>query len=936
MRFMKNSIRHALYKILVVVSCIALVGNLFAINGLAWTNPTLSPPQGDAGGLVNVSSSSQTKLGSLTVSGVLGIGTSSPNASAATDISSTAKGLLVPRMTQTQRDAIVSPQSGLFIYNTTAHQFNIYANSAWGAVAGSGDTNWTQTGADIYDTATSSLVGIGDSNPQTTLSVNGVISAPSGVTVRMQASGAVAGNSGNGSIYFLDSSGVTHARYDTVTTVPRIASLSASLGSGADGAATFAANTNLNTTNTIVGRTCADGGDAVNYSITALTTNTATLSVAPSAGCIAANDEILLINLQGISGYASNVGNYELLKVQSVASNVVTFTTNKTKSYGNNAGDDTNIGTTAGTNQRVMLQRVPQYTNVTINSGVTVTVNGYSYTAGRGGVLVFLATGTVAVSGNVSVAGIGYAGGVGGTDNNTRTCAIQTPATAGQSIFYIADSSGQGGSCNTGSNGTAGNFSGGGGGALTYNGGGIGGVGTSNIGAGGGGGGGNGGGWTGWPQGVTGGGGGGGGYASGGQGGQFGGYGTYAASGTTSASGAGGNSTSYTCCSGNINEGVAGPGGGGAGNYGIADLSKLNMGSGGGGGGVGSPGSYQVNGGAGGGGGGIIFISGNSISVSGGISATGSAGSAVAYSGGGGGGSGGAIKLIGASITIGSGIVTANGGAGGSVNGSINGGAGGSGRIAIYYTTSLSGTASPAAYSQNVGSYDPDTTKYYGTFYLGATNTTSQDLAEWYDSSDPTLAPGMLVALDSSGKLVKASQADSSLLGVISTNPGVTLGTNDTGGNQNQQKVALAGKVPTLVTTTNGPIAPGDLITVDPNNPGQGIKLTTSGWYVGKALQSLDQGQGTIEVFMGGGWWNGGDENKSIFSSVQSVVGSLARAAGGLIDSAGLHFDSLIGDTVRTGIVKAPHLELIDSATGDLYCVTIQDGQLHKVKQACQ
>ena len=38
--------------------------------------------------------------------------------SAILDVSSTTKGLLVPRMTQTQRDAISSPATGLLIFQT--------------------------------------------------------------------------------------------------------------------------------------------------------------------------------------------------------------------------------------------------------------------------------------------------------------------------------------------------------------------------------------------------------------------------------------------------------------------------------------------------------------------------------------------------------------------------------------------------------------------------------------------------------------------------------------------------------------------------------------------------------------------------------------------------------------------------------------------------
>jgi hypothetical protein len=48
----------------------------------------------------------------------IGIGTTSPAATAALDIESTTKGLLIPRLTQTQRNAIQSPATGLMIFCT--------------------------------------------------------------------------------------------------------------------------------------------------------------------------------------------------------------------------------------------------------------------------------------------------------------------------------------------------------------------------------------------------------------------------------------------------------------------------------------------------------------------------------------------------------------------------------------------------------------------------------------------------------------------------------------------------------------------------------------------------------------------------------------------------------------------------------------------------
>ena len=70
-------------------------------------------------------------LTSLKVSGVAVVGGTTPNASAALDVTSTTKGLLLPRMTTTQRNAISSPENGLLIYNSTTSKVQARAGGSW-------------------------------------------------------------------------------------------------------------------------------------------------------------------------------------------------------------------------------------------------------------------------------------------------------------------------------------------------------------------------------------------------------------------------------------------------------------------------------------------------------------------------------------------------------------------------------------------------------------------------------------------------------------------------------------------------------------------------------------------------------------------------------------------------------------------------------------
>lgn len=89
-----------------------------------------------------------------------GIGTTTPNASAKLEVASTDKGVLIPRMTESQRDAIVSPANGLLIYQTDSLP-GFYVNRGasgvkdWIRVS----SDWTKNGINISTTDNISTTG---------------------------------------------------------------------------------------------------------------------------------------------------------------------------------------------------------------------------------------------------------------------------------------------------------------------------------------------------------------------------------------------------------------------------------------------------------------------------------------------------------------------------------------------------------------------------------------------------------------------------------------------------------------------------------------------------------------------------------------------------------------------------------------------------------
>jgi hypothetical protein len=154
---------------------------------------------------------------------------------------------------------------------------------------------------------------------------------------------------------------------------------------------------------------------------------------------------------------------------------------------------------------------------------------------------------------------------------------------------------------------------------------------------------------------------------------------------------------------------------------------------------------------------------------------------------------------------------------------------------------------------------------------LGDCSTGGNDFAEYYGTSDASVAAADIVAIDPAKELEtfnhptkgyvskawikKASVSESySLVGVVSTNPYSEVLSDDVfNPSENPRAVALSGRVPVKVNTSNGVIEKGDMITIS-STTGVGAKAVTSGFVVGTALQSYTSVDatktGVIEIFV--------------------------------------------------------------------------------------
>ena len=90
------------------------------------------------------------------------------------DVKSTTKGFLSPRLTTVQRNAIVTPATGLLVFDTSLNGFYYYNGSTWINLSSGSSSGllWSYNSSNVYLTGASDKVGIGTSTPAHKLMVS--------------------------------------------------------------------------------------------------------------------------------------------------------------------------------------------------------------------------------------------------------------------------------------------------------------------------------------------------------------------------------------------------------------------------------------------------------------------------------------------------------------------------------------------------------------------------------------------------------------------------------------------------------------------------------------------------------------------------------------------------------------------------------------------
>jgi hypothetical protein len=237
------------------------------------------------------------------------------------------------------------------------------------------------------------------------------------------------------------------------------------------------------------------------------------------------------------------------------------------------------------------------------------------------------------------------------------------------------------------------------------------------------------------------------------------------------------------------------------------------------------------------------------------------------------------------------------------------------------------------------------------------------DLAEYYYTKDDSIEPGDVVSVDGmilAGVKKSEKPYDEKVLGVISTEPGMILG--GTSGEGRAVLVALSGRVPVKVSNANGEIKPGDLLTSS-NIPGVAMKATEPGRVIGMALESsgkcereeLERGECKILMFVNPHWSLGSiaengnfttndsttnDQQRTILDQFTLAIKRALEKLGLLIENGVAKIEKIFAKEIVVERIKSEEIEttrikIKDRATGEIYCLWIENGEIRKEKEDC-
>ena len=220
-------------------------------------------------------------------------------------------------------------------------------------------------------------------------------------------------------------------------------------------------------------------------------------------------------------------------------------------------------------------------------------------------------------------------------------------------------------------------------------------------------------------------------------------------------------------------------------------------------------------------------------------------------------------------------------------------------RIQGIVTASSDGTVNLQFAENNPGAGTSITVK--AGSYVQAFKVGGADLAEVYSAKVP-IESGMLVQADPtlpSGVKLSDTAYQSTLMGVVSTRPGMVLADDTNSQVGVPVQLALVGRVPVKVTAEGGPIKAGDPLTSS-STAGYAMKATRSGQIIGIALSDFDASseKGEVVVYLQSTYKQ--NKVKFDFNSLQKPVINISTSptpSPTTITYDGLTMDSAEADT---------------------------------------